>query len=134
MTLLLLLWRNDAISAHHLLLETETTRKTGPANSVETVLTKTMSDTHEMTTASGTPRPVRTISRNSMTARAARQATTDNKDTTPSEWTTACTAGRETVNPTRDKAGIHEMHGDQEGKKALSSCDLTQHPQNNALV
>ena len=40
----------------------------------------------------------------------------------------------ETVNPTRDEADIHETHEGQEIKKALSSCDSTRLPQNNALV
>ena len=134
MTLLPPLWRHDAKSVHHLLPETETILRTGHANPAGTVLTNITSDTHEMTTASGTPRLVHITNRSSTTAKVARQATTDNKEITPSDSTTACMAGLETANPTKDEVDIHEMHGDQVDRKALNSCDLTQHPQNSVLV
>ena len=134
MTHLRPLWSTDAAHAHHLSLEAETNHKTGPVNFAGMVLTRTMFDTHETRTASGIQQPVQITDRNSTTVRAVRQATTDNKDNTHSDWTIACTAGPETANLTRDKVDTRGMPEDRAGKRALNSCDLTQHPQNSALA
>ena len=127
-------WNIDAAYVHHLRPETDTVRKTGPANSAGTVRIRTTFDTLETKTASGIPYPVRTTARSSTTAKAARQAITDSKEIIPIDWDTACMAEPETANPTNDRVDTHEMLEDQAGKRALNNYDLTQHPQNNALV
>ena len=127
-------WSSDAGFVHHSPFGTDTLRRIGPANNAETVLIRCTSDTRETKTASSIPQPVRTTVNSSLIVRVARQATTDNKGITPTEWVTVCMAEPEIANPTNDEADIHEMLDDQAGKRALNNYDLIRHPQNSALA
>ena len=125
MTMILLppLWRNGVKSVHHLRPETETYPETGHANHAGTVLINTTSDTHVTMIASGTPSPVHITYTGPTTVKVARQATTDNKEIIPSDSTTVCMAGLETVKPTKDEVDIHETHADLVIRTALNNCD-----------
>ena len=133
-TLLPPLWKNDVKSVHLLQPETETYPEIGHAKHAETALTNITSDTHGTTTANGIPPPVHTTNTGPSTVKAARQVTIDNMEITLSDSTTACTAGPETAEPTKDEADIHETPADLVIRTALNSCDWTRHLQNNALV
>ena len=105
----------------------------GPAKNAETVPTSITFAIYALKTASGIASLVLTTSRRSSNAKAAKQDITDSRDITPMKLVTVCMVELQIVNPMREVADIHEMRAGQADKKALNSCDLIRHHQDNVL-